>query len=423
MTDINIFNGDAVKWAKEYKGPLFHALLCDPPYHLTTITKRFGGAKSAPAKHGKDGVFARASRGFMGQQWDGGDVAFQPDTWAAFGEVMHPGAFGMAFASSRGWHRLAVAIEDAGFIIHPSIFGWAFGSGFPKATRIPDERFSGHRYGLQALKPALEPIIVFQKPFEGRPRDNITQTGAGTLNIDAGRIGTDEIPSNQWTDGAHPFGNGAGNDYETEINAGRWPANFILMDGESAAALDKQSGHLVSGEYADHHVIKSEFPFGSGERSEHPQAATYGDSGGASRFFYQVQEQIDYSDPVYYCAKPGKEEKDAGLRTFDALSIGDGRPSPIDNAYQCGKTERQNPHPTVKPIDLSRYLAGLLLPPEDFTPRRILVPFSGVASEVIGAMQAGWDEIQGVELTDKYIPIAEARIEYWRNKGFQKPLF
>ena len=179
MTDINIVHSDAVKWAKEYQGPLFHALLCDPPYHLTSITKRFGKNGSAPAQFGKDGAFSRASRGFMGQAWDGGDVAFDPETWAAFSSVMHPGAFGMALASSRGWHRLAVAIEDAGFIIHPSIFGWVFGSGFPKATRVKgDERFDGHRYGAQALKPALEPIIVFQKPYDGRPLDNITQTGA-----------------------------------------------------------------------------------------------------------------------------------------------------------------------------------------------------------------------------------------------------
>src|SRR3990172_7316084 len=126
----------------------------------------------------------------MGQSWDGGDVAFQPETWAAFMKVLYPGAFGMAFAASRNWHRLAVAIEDAGFIIHPTIFCWVQGQGFPKATRVKgQDAFEGHRYGLQALKPAVEPIIVFQKPYEGKPIDNITQTGAGTLNIDAARIG------------------------------------------------------------------------------------------------------------------------------------------------------------------------------------------------------------------------------------------
>ena len=77
-------------------------------------------------------------------------------------------------------------MEDAGLIIHPSIFGWGFGSGFPKATRIDDERFSGYRYGLQSLKPALEPIIVAQVPYQGRSVESITQTGAGTWWIEGG---------------------------------------------------------------------------------------------------------------------------------------------------------------------------------------------------------------------------------------------
>src|SRR3990172_13172317 len=238
----------------------------------------------------------------------GTEVSRPPDTWAALAEHLLPGAFGMAFASARGFHRLAVAIEDAGLVIHPSIFGWAYGSGFPKATRIdtqidsrggqnigwfgkflrewrqkrgiPQKELAkhfpsktggltgcvanwelgfnmptvdqynklveildlpiktleaaerevignsdngiaggkhehagqagswgfdgeyditapatplaspsqGHRYGLQALKPALEPIIVFQKPYEGKPQENITRTGAGVLNVDGGTI-------------------------------------------------------------------------------------------------------------------------------------------------------------------------------------------------------------------------------------------
>ena len=66
-----IVNADAIQWAKEYEGELFHALICDPPYHLTTITKRFGKEDSAPAKFGTDGVYQRASTGFMGKSWDG----------------------------------------------------------------------------------------------------------------------------------------------------------------------------------------------------------------------------------------------------------------------------------------------------------------------------------------------------------------
>lgn len=436
---INFTQGNAVDWARTYTGPLFHALLCDPPYHLQSIVKRFGKTDSAPAQYGKDGAFARASRGFMGKTWDGGDVAFDPETWAAFGSVMYPGAFGMAFASSRGWHRLAVAIEDGGFVIHPSIFGWAYGSGFPKATRVNHgaTQFDGHRYGLQALKPALEPIIVFQKPYNGRPIDNITATGAGTLNIDAARIGTEEIPSNQWVDNAHPFGGGAGNEYETVTNRGRWPSNLVLLDNGAAQALDRQSGHLVSGQpsgmkNADNNIY--------GQYGKVPITG-FGDEGGASRFFFKVQEQIDCNDPVYYVAKASNDERNAGLENMPMVELGHGGKDVCGNcggyilqtanrpsACSCENPDRQNkkarnPHPTVKPIELARYLATLLLPPTEYAPRRLFVPFAGVASECIGAMQAGWDEITGVELTAEYIPIAQARIDYWRQRGWQTTLF
>jgi site-specific DNA-methyltransferase (adenine-specific) len=102
-----MIQADVLSWCKSYEGDKFHALLCDPPYEL----------------------------GFMGRSWDKTGIAFQPSTWAALAEHLHDGAFIMAFASSRGWHRQAVAMEDAGLIMHPSIFGWAYGSGFPKATR------------------------------------------------------------------------------------------------------------------------------------------------------------------------------------------------------------------------------------------------------------------------------------------------
>lgn len=154
---------DIADWAASYDGPPFHALLCDPPYEL----------------------------GFMSKSWDATGVTYQPDTWAALAEHLHPGGFLMAFGGSRTWHRLACAIEDAGLVIHPTIFVWAYGSGFPKATRIERNgnghgEWAGHRYGLQALKPAAEPIIVAQKPYSGKPVECITATGAGALWVEGG---------------------------------------------------------------------------------------------------------------------------------------------------------------------------------------------------------------------------------------------
>lgn len=459
-----IYNQDVLDWAKQYGKGKFHAMLCDPPYHLTTITKRFGKNGSAPAQYGTDGAFARASAGFMGQTWDGGDVAFRPETWAALGEHLYPGAFGMAFSASRNWHRLAVAIEDAGLIIHPTIFGWLQGQGFPKATRVKDERFDGHRYGLQALKPSVEPIIVFQKPYEGRPLDNITKTGAGALNIDAGRIGVDGggtqcdnrddkgnclgHPSangslgggvmrhakletriiNRFTDGAKPWGNGAGHEFETERTMqGRWPANFLL-DDVTAPMLNAQTGTLTSGipsgkKHAENNIYGQ-------YKNDDVDVTGYGDAGGASRFFYNVTNQIDEADPIYYCSKVPSKERNAGLDDLPEIEMSymnthNGNPKegetwhPVDDRTgkerDRFKSKARNPHPTVKPIDLATYLAKLLLPPDEYAPRRILVPFSGVGSEMIGCAKAGWEQIVGIEFDTKngYVEIAKKRIEHW----------
>ena len=124
--------------------------------------------------------------------------------------------------------------------------------------------------------------------------------------------------------------------------------------------------------------------------------ASKGDSGSASRFFYT--------------AKASKSERNAGLEGFEEQITNDGRKTDIDNAFQRGITERKNHHPTVKPLSLTKYLATLIKPP---TGGRLLVPFSGSGSEMIGALQAGWEYVEGVELTEEYIPIAEARIKYW----------
>lgn len=420
----------------------------------------------------------------MNALWDGGDIAFQPETWAAFGRIMYPGAFGMAFASSRGYHRMACAIEDGGFLIHPAI-GWLQGQGFPKATRIDTridkeagverevigtgtngmgrmninnstagyrpnpysdgidgvpitapatdlaKAWAGHRYGLQALKPALEFICVFQKPYEGRPLDNITQTGAGALNIDAGRIPGEPYTINTWDDNAHPFGDGAGNPYTSRQESGRWPANFIL-DSDAAEIVDRQSGNKTgaaakaSGPTAGKMGAHGIFGSANGEGFEDgSKSAFYGDSGGASRFFYQVEEQVDEADPIFYCPKASTSERNAGLDGLPENKVLIGAAGHKINPT-TGKPvvdiPRKNVHPTVKSISLAKYLAGILLPPALYAPRRLFVPFCGVSSEMIGAYQAGWDEIIGVELKLDYAEIGRLRLDYWTGKPRQLSL-
>lgn len=491
----DITQANILDWAAEYDGSLFHALICDPPYHLTEITKRFGAENSAPAQFGTDGAFSRLSKGFMGKQWDGGRVAFEPETWAALGRLMHHGAFGMAFASTRGFHRMAVAIEDAGFIIHPMIC-WNFASGFPKATRLDvqidraagaeretvgtrkhapkwaaaelgyrekdngynsKERktfdvtasatdlakaWEGHRYGLQSLKPAIEPIIVFQKPYQGKPVESITRTGAGAINIEMGRIGTGKDGNPDRFVGIKKFN---GNTYASDEHTlgmtsgaidnalGRWPSNLVLShspecNGHCVAScpvrcLGEQSGETES-KASERGTVEIFDELYKRAPSWHGESTVRGhdDEGTAARFFFNADyalERMEANDPLIYIPKASTAEREAGLDGFESTTVDDGRLTPIDNAYQRGETQRRNIHPTIKPIALVRHLATLLLPPDLYAPRRILIPFAGVASEMIGAMLAGWEDVQGIELEAEHIPIARARLAYWQQMRYK----
>lgn len=224
-------------------------MVTDPPYHLTSIVNRFGAEGAAQAKEGATGAFKRASAGFMGKQWDGGDIAFRVDTWRAVLRVLKPGGYILAFASTRGFGRMSVAIEDAGFITHPLI-AWVFGSGFPKATRIKAEGYEGFRYGGQALKPAIEPIYMGQKPFsETNGTTNILLHGTGALNIDGCRVGNEERSVeirdiNRMHGGAY-----ANQDSRQKAEVvgvsnviGRWPAHRPRRQRRGAGGVSRSAG-------------------------------------------------------------------------------------------------------------------------------------------------------------------------------------
>jgi len=165
-------------------GTQVDSIVTDPPYHLQSIVDRFGKEDSAPAQHGTDGAFARASKGFMGQEWDGGDVAFRKETWELVLKLLKPGGHLLAFSASRNYHRLAVAIEGAGFEIRDQLM-WLYGSGFPKSHNL------GDGWGT-ALKPAHEPIVMGRKCIEGTNKNNREKYGTGGINIDGCRVGLSE---------------------------------------------------------------------------------------------------------------------------------------------------------------------------------------------------------------------------------------
>ena len=131
-----LLNGDCIEEMQKLKdeGKQIDSVVTDPPYHLTSIVERYGKEGSAPAKD-KDGLYQRQARGFMGKEWDGGDIAFRTDTWKLAYDLLKPGGYLLAFSASRNYHRMAVAIEDAGFEIRDQIM-WIYGSGFPKSLNI-----------------------------------------------------------------------------------------------------------------------------------------------------------------------------------------------------------------------------------------------------------------------------------------------
>ena len=200
-----IVNADCIEHLKTIEDNYFDSVVTDPPYHLTSIAKRF--TNSTEAKYGKDGSFQRLSKGFHGHEWDGGDIAFTTDLWKEVYRTIKPGAVLLAFAATRNYHKMATAIENSGFEIMDMI-NWIYGSGFPKRKNL--------------LKPAHEPIVMARK---GVNKD---------LNLDECRVNGDN--PKKWTKPKGGF-------WKTDPNAkakyientkGRWPAN-IIHDG-----LDEQ---------------------------------------------------------------------------------------------------------------------------------------------------------------------------------------
>jgi len=290
--------------------------------------------------------------GFMGKAWD----ALPPgEEWAAEClRVLKPGGHLLAFGGSRTWHRLAVAVEDAGFEIRDSI-AWLYGSGFPK-----------HR---AALKPAFEPVVLARKPFKGSLAANEAEHGTGALSIDACRIAgaIPVVPQPVYgvkADGVTGFGSGQGRNGEMSRAEGRWPANVVL-DDTTADMLDQQSGMspAKAGRTGKRggsawHGMES---FGSPEKVGTWPADL---GGGASRFFY--------------VAKAPKRERPV-----------------VDEVA----------HPTVKPLALMRWLVRLVTP-EGGT---VLDPFAGSGTTVEACILENLHCI-AIEREAEYLPLIQARI-------------
>ena len=380
-----VYNGDCLEVMDTIDKCSVDSVVTDPPYHLTSIVKRFGKEDSAPAQFGTDGAFARASRGFMGKEWDGGDIAFQANTWRKCYELLKPGGHLIAFSGSRTYHRMACAIEDAGFEIRDQCI-WLYGSGFPKSHNIGreiDKKQGNHREVVgevragknalgqdsgwnkhnnrtqievtkgssewegwgTALKPAHEPMVLARKPLsEKSVSDNVMKHRTGAINIDECRIRcdpNDNIVRPDRTDKqAYNFFRG-GNENVTNVRQSVGDPNMSEQELNDRGRFPSNVMHDGS------HIVEDIFP--------------------------------EISSRYFYSAKTNQVERNAGAN---------------------------NTHPTVKPVDLMKYLVRLVTPKGGV----VLDPFMGSGSTGMGAREEDFRFI-GIEKEREYYEIAKARIK------------
>ena len=349
-----LLNGDCIEEMQKLidDGKQVDSVVTDPPYHLTSITERYGKEGSAPAKD-RDGLYQRQATGFMGKEWDGGDIAFRKETWELAYKLLKPGGHLLAFSASRNYHRMAVAIEDAGFEIRDQIM-WLYGSGFPKSLNL------GDGWGT-ALKPAHEPIVMAKKRLEGTNKQNKDKYGTGGINIDECRI--------EGNDAKYPDTNPDFRDQGKK--------------SKEAIGIDKLSFGQTQNVARKKVVRKSRSGDGvwtnenSGMKAE---GTEFADADPRGRFPANVMHgglETEWAK-YFYCPKTSKSER--------------------NNADK-------NTHPTVKPVELMKYLCRLVTPKGGV----VLDPFMGSGSTGMAAKDEGFDFI-GIEKDEEYFKICESRI-------------
>ena len=379
-----IIQGDCQEKLKELPSNSIDSIVTDPPYGIS----------------------------FMGKKWDY-DVP-KVEVWQECLRVLKPGGHALVACGTRTQHRMVVNLEDAGFEIR-DIVAWVYGSGFPKSLnigkavdklqgneRVPYERPefvarsnkteqrdsqvpSGEKgkytkgnspyegWGT-ALKPALELWTLCRKPLSEKTiAKNVLKWGTGGINIDGCRVGTTDKYSYPNGAGGNSFSVGEKPDGKrtkpVESNTlGRFPANFIHDGSDEVVGLFPNAGRGNGGKpysYAGKEYNNKDTSMFNGDKPQAP--SNFNDSGSASRFFY--------------CAKASKSERNRGL-------------------------EKNNGHPTIKPVKLMEYLVRLITPKEG----TVLDPFMGSGTTGMACKSEGFDFI-GIELNEDYCKIAEARIK------------
>lgn len=431
MNKFTLIQGENPEALKQLADNSVDSIVTDPPYEL----------------------------GFMGKKWDGTGIAYNVEMWAECLRVLKPGGHLLSFGGSRTYHRMACAIEDAGFEIRDQIM-WVYGSGFPKSLSISksldkiagaerDVLGSYEREGRSAgilgkktqitrnitapatpeaqqwdgwgtaLKPAHEPICVARKPFTGTVAGNVLEWGTGGINIDGCRVGTDD----NLNGGAYSTGkyDTTGKVLELGLKrqegkfsqpTGRWPANFCHDGSDEVVGLfpDRKAGGNRTGNEPSNKTKNCYGEYGKDKFD------SYADFGSAARFFYCAKaskrdrdEGCERMENVTPEEMTGRKQDSAGLlRLREDGTIG-------ENPYSGKSAKAHNHHPTVKPTDLMRYLCRLVTPPDGI----VLDPFCGSGSTGKAAILEGFSFI-GIDQSAEYIEIAGNRIKFVLDKERDK---
>jgi site-specific DNA-methyltransferase (adenine-specific) len=401
--------------------------------------------------------------GFMGKKWDASGIAYNVDLWRECLRVLKPGGHLLAFGGTRTYHRMAVAIEDAGFEIRDSIH-WIYGSGFPKSLDVSkaidkaagverrvigvgksgttaiwsadggmgnfditapatDAARTWEGWGT-ALKPAHEPIVLARKPLVGTVAHNVLTYGTGALNIDGCRVGQD-VMNKTASNGTVISANRAmsGPNYGRSVvgtTSGRWPAN-VIHDGHPDVV--DRFPRAKGGAYPAVRGDAVSTTFASGQPTE-GGARQMGDDGSAARFFAATPYTGLDGESFIYVPKPSRTERNAGLDGLpkqvkpygnrDHVPLEGDKPGSVNDKFTTEPS--QNFHPTVKPLTLMRYLIRLVTPPGGI----VLEPFAGSGTTLAAATLEGMHSI-GIELTEEYLPIIHARVEWAEQQAKENP--
>ena len=366
---MQLFNGDSLEILDQLEENSIDSVVCDPPYGLGNNSKKV--VEECLKAWMNEEAYQASGAGFMGKAWD--SFVPGPEIWRKVFRVLKPGGHVIAFAGSRTQDLMTMALRLSGFEIRDCI-QWLYGSGFPKSHNIGKKLPQWEGFGT-ALKPSYEPAILCRKPIQGTVVENVLKHGVGGLNVDGCRIETsDNLKRTQhargiWSQEKHTHTTGG--------DSGRWPSNVIINEEVSedlkSYGLKSSGSHKKIGK--ERNINKGRIDFLSGAKK--------------SILPREYKQNQGYVSRYFYCAKVSNQEREKGLDSSN---------------------ERVNIHPTVKPIQLMRYLCRLITPPGGI----ILDPFMGSGSTGIGASLEGFHFV-GIEREKEYFNIARARIAYWSN--------